>query len=761
MDLTGWLIVIVPFVCVIAMALYTRKYIRGVADFLVAGRVAGRYVICVADLEAGLGVITLVAAIEARYQSGYGIVFWESLILPTSIIMSFTGYCVYRFRETKAMSLGQFLEMRYNRPLRIFASTLKTVADMLANMIGPAVAARFFIYLLGIPHKVEAFGYEISSFVVLMVFVLLLALTVIMVGGQLALLVTDCLQGLMSYPIFVIFTVFLLTHFSWFDQIAPTMLDRAPGESYFNPFDVQELRDFNIFALFVTIVTRILNRGSTLGTGTSGAGRTPHEQKMAGVFGNIRSGFSFIMNAMLAMGIITALNHKDFAETADNIRKELSFRVAEEVVTDTGLRGALTSALAAIPVQRHQIGIDPPLSIHNNLDSTYINTAAEELSVAENGPVMTQEFRTLYNQMMLPITMRHILPPALLAIFCLLMLMLMLSTDDSRIFNSSMTIAQDIILPLLKRPLTPLQHLWLIRLCCVAVAVFFFCGSLFMAQLDYINLFVVITSSIWLGGAGPVILFGLYSRFGTTAGAFAALITGSGVSLAGIFCQRNWADMIYPWLERNQWTVGVGHFLETVSYPFWPFVEWHMDAIKCPINSQEFYFIAIVTGIAAYCLVSWLTFRRPYNLDKMLHRGKYAIDGAKKISSPWTWKNVYGKLIGITPEYSRGDRIITWVVFCYTFVYGFVIMFLGMLLWNAVDPWPAERWCYYFIFKALICPSVVCAFATVLFTVGGIIDMRRLFRDLAIRKENPLDDGRVEGNVSLADKEQLDQRDSR
>ena len=53
-------------------------------------------------------------------------------------------------------------------------------------------------------------------------------------------------------------------------------------------------------------------------------------------------------------------------------------------------------------------------------------------------------------------------------------------------------------------------------------------------------------------------------------------------------------------------------------------------------------------------------------------------------------------------------------------------------------------------------------FTTVWFWIGGVIDIRRLFRDLAARKEsNPLDDGRVEGNVSLADQEQLDQRDSR
>ena len=53
----------------------------------------------------------------------------------------------------------------------------------------------------------------------------------------------------------------------------------------------------------------------------------------------------------------------------------------------------------------------------------------------------------------------------------------------------------------------------------------------------------------------------------------------------------------------------------------------------------------------------------------------------------------------------------------------------------------------------MIIPGIVTAFTAVWFTIGGVRDMLQLFRDLKNRKEvNVLDDGRVEGNVSLADK---------
>ncbi len=43
--------------------------------------------------------------------------------------------------------------------------------------------------------------------------------------------------------------------------------------------------------------------------------------------------------------------------------------------------------------------------------------------------------------------------------------------------------------------------------------------------------------------------------------------------------------------------------------------------------------------------------------------------------------------------------------------------------------------------------------------IGGIVDLRRMLRDLAARTDNPLDDGRVEGHVSLADIKEFKMRE--
>ncbi|RRJ95705.1 sodium:panthothenate symporter [Opitutaceae bacterium TAV4] len=758
MHWIDWIIAIVPLVFILGLAVYAKKYVRGVVDYLAAGRVAGRYVISVADMAASLSVVVLVSLCEAKYQVGYAITFWDYTLVPLTIFMGLTGYCTYRFRETKSLSVGQFLEMRYNRPLRIVATTIRVLAEMLSNAIGPAIAANFFIYYLGLPHHVMILGVNLPSFAILVALVLAMCIIVMWPGGRISLLVTDALQGILCYPIFVIIAGYIFLNFNWHEVIGPVMLDRVPGESFINPFDIEKLRDFNLFALIVHIIALVINRASWIGNDTSTCGRTPHEQKMAGILGSWRAGFSTLMCLLVAVMIISLMTHERFADKAHVIRRELSEKVSSEVITDPARRAVLDDNIAALPVQRHHIGEDAPLSHEKNLDTPYLDTARATLATSPEGNHEFQKYRTLYNQMKMPVALRNLLPVGMMGLFCLLMIMLMLSTDDSRIFNSSTTIVQDIILPFLKKQLTPKQHLILLRWSTVGVSGIFFIASILFVHLDYINMFITIMTAVWLGGAGPIMIFGLYSRFGTTTGAFCSLFFGCGFAIFGLIAQRLWAKTLYPWLDSLGWTEPLGKFLEAVSGPFNPYIVWKMDAVKFPINSYELYFIAMVLGVTAYIVGSLLTCRTPYDLDRLLHRGAYAIDGVKNIKSAWTFRNVLSKLVGITPEYTRGDKIIAWSVVSYAIVYKLGFCFLAVLLWNLIRPWPAHWWSTYFYITHLLIGIFIGLVSTVWFFTGGLIDMRRLFKDLAKRVDNPLDNGRVEGHVSLADKAAFEAR---
>lgn len=756
MSFFYYLIVLVPLAGILGVAFYSRRYVRDVADYLAAGRVAGRYVISIGDLTTGLSVITLVAMCEQNYRCGMAMSFWSNLTIPLSIFMSLTGYCVYRFRQTRCLSGGQFLEVRYSRTLRIVASSIRALADMLSSAIGPAVAVRFLIYFLGIPHRIPLFGMEIPTYVLLVAGCLALALAILWPGGRISLLVTDSIQGIISYPVFVIFAVFVLTNISWFRDVAPVMLDRAPGESFLNPMDIQNLRDFNLFALLVTMTASVLNRAAWFGNDTSNSGRTAHEQKMAGILGTWRNGFSYTALILIGLFVITFMLGGRFAGEAHRVRLILADQVAEEVIDSRTARSAINSSLEELAVPAHTPGVDKPYSLTNNPDIPFLDTVYNVIrkEKVENGNAAFQEFRSLYYQMMMPTLLRNVFPPVLVALFCLLIMMLMISTDNSRIFNAASSIVQDIVIPLKKTPLTTGQHVAYLRRCSLGVTIFFFIASLFFVQLDYINMFVTIVCGIWLGSAGTIMVGGLYTRWGNTCGAWCAMIFGSGSSVLGLLLQRNWASTIYPWLEFNGYTGPVGAFLENVSAPLHPYIVWTMDPIKFPINSMEIYFMSMLLGIAAYVSGSLLTYRGAFNLDRMLHRGRYG-DGPEPevVKTGWKLRNLCQKLVGITGEYTTGDKIIAWSVFGWSIIFTFGFMFCGVLVWNAVSPWSPGDWAVYFFLTTIVTALIVGVVSTVWFMIGGLLDMQTLFRDLNARIANPLDDGRVEGHISLADKE--------
>src|SRR5690606_34668097 len=130
-------------------------------------------------------------------------------------------------------------------------------------------------------------------------------------------------------------------------------------------------------------------------------------------------------------------------------------------------------------------------------------------------------------QMTVPIVVSHILPVGMMGLFAAVIVAAAVSTDDTYLHSWGSIFIQDVVMPFRKRRLEPKPHLGLLRLAMLGVAVFAFMFSLLFPLQAYILMFFQIPGAIYLGGAGAVIIGGLYWSKGTTAGAWAAMITGS------------------------------------------------------------------------------------------------------------------------------------------------------------------------------------------------------------------------------------------
>jgi SSS family solute:Na+ symporter len=665
MNLTplDWLIVAGLLSALLAGALSTRRHAGSVSTFLAAGRHGGRYLIAMAFAAAGTGVISLVYWFEIYHEAGYTAYWWSSLTEPALIVIALSGWIVYRFRQTRALTLAQFFEMRYSRGFRVFAGLVAFLSGIINFGIYPAVGARFFIALCGLPGSYELLGFRCSTFVSLMVGLLSFSLLVTFLGGQVAVMVTDFIQGAFANVVFVILIGYLLIVVFRWDQMGEVLLQAPADKSLLHPMKVsgQESFDLTYFLIAVLIVFYTFN--SWQGTsGYNASARSPHEAKMAGLLYGWRFRVLLTVTIVVPIAVMTLERHPDFAPQAAQ------------------LQGALEA-------------IEAPTA---------------------------EQVETLKAQLRVPHALALLLPPGLLGLVVAAMLALFVSTHDTYLHSWGSIFLQDVVLPFRRRALAPRAHLWALRISILLVAVFIFCFSLLIRPTQFIAMFFAITGAVFVGGAGAVIIGGLYWRRGTVQGAWAAMLTGMVLSAGGILVKQVDAASLERLAEAAPW-LGLPALF-----------------VKNDLTGQELTFLAMLSASAAYVLVSLLGPRARFDMDRLLHRGRHAVEGDPSLAPerPTTWL----ERLGVDREFTRGDRWVAGVSVAWPLVW--TALFLGITTWNLVtdvpDAWWLRfwrAWTWVFSGGALV--------VTLWFTIGGLADLRYLLRRLATHVSDPTDDGRV------------------
>jgi SSS family solute:Na+ symporter len=334
--------------------------------------------------------------------------------------------------------------------------------------------------------------------------------------------------------------------------------------------------------------------------------------------------------------------------------------------------------------------------------------------------------------------------------FAAIMLFALISTDCTMMHSWGTIFVQDIIVPLRKRPMETRQHVNLLRAAVVGVALFAFAFSALLKQVTYINMFLAITSAL-TAGLGACIIGGFYWKKGTTAAAWAAMIGGALIAVVGEVFSLYWKTNIYPWLFANApgFLDSAGGILRGISATI-PNLNWDINANSFFLNRQWIWCFAVLVAIAGYLGVTFLTYRQDFNLDRMLHRGPYAIAGEEHAAeSAMTRKKFsFKRLIGITPEFTAGDKAISMSLFLYRIAWFVVVAVIT--IWNLTRwKWSEQWWVNFWRVTGIWLPFAIAIVMVVWFTWGGTKDIRELFVRLRTTERNALDDGTVAGHANL------------
>jgi len=649
LHLLDWLIISIPLIGLLFVAHYTKKYMRGVADYLSGGRMAGRYLLAVAKGEQGTGAVVFVALFEMISKSGFTLTWWSWLVGPIYTIVQISGWIIYRFRETRSLTLAQFFEIRYSKSFRVFAGFLGFGAGLLNFGIIPVIGARFLMFFMGLPPAFSVFGFHVETYIVLMAVLLSISLLLTLSGGLITLMVTNCIEGMLSQVLFLVVIIFLFLMFSW-KEISEVLVAQPAGQSLVNPFDSFGLKDFNIWYVLIGVWgglyrTMAWQNQSAYNT----AAVTAHESRMGTIMGGWKSLGSYAIITLLAVCAITYLAHPDFAVQAGAVRAE----------------------------------------------------------VAQIGQVQIQ------HQMTIPIAVEHMLPTGIKGALCIILLMGVFGGDGNHLHSWGSLFIQDVLVPLRKKPFTPKEHIRILRWSISGVAIFAFLFGCLFKQTEYISMWFMVTEAIFVGGAGVAIAGGLYWKKGTTAGAWSGLISGSVLITSGIIARQIWGDGI-------------------------------------PLNGAQIGFFGSIAACLIYILVSLLTCREDFNMDRMLHRGIYAVESEKKFQTKSEKKITWGKLIGMDENFTRGDRYLAGGLFGWGMFW--TIVALVGTGWNFLAPWSVSFWSHFWYVIGIGVPVFFASVTAVWFTWGGLRDIREFFRRLKEERVDAHDDGTVVNHHNLGDK---------
>jgi SSS family solute:Na+ symporter len=144
------------------------------------------------------------------------------------------------------------------------------------------------------------------------------------------------------------------------------------------------------------------------------------------------------------------------------------------------------------------------------------------------------------------------------------------------------------------------------------------------------------------------------------------------------------------------------------------------------------YLIAMVSAIVVYVVVSLMTCRADFDLNRMLRRDSAA---------PVRRRLTFGALLGFDENFSRADKFVSGGLFAWG-MFWFAVC-IGGTIWNLVSPWPVSWWARYWRVAAVLLPLVIGAATAVWFTWGGVRDLRRLFQNLRSLERDAHDDGTV------------------
>ena len=181
-----WVIVAVYLAGTVAIGLYVNRYIRTMADYVVAGRSLKSFLGIATMVGTELGLVTVMFMAQKGFTGGFAAFHIGLVAGVVALIVGLTGFIVVPLREMGVMTIPGFYERRFGRGVQILGGLLLAGAGILNMGMFLKAGAIFVTGLTGLNDPMAV------NIVMTVLIVLVLVYTIL--GGMVSVVITDYIQ---------------------------------------------------------------------------------------------------------------------------------------------------------------------------------------------------------------------------------------------------------------------------------------------------------------------------------------------------------------------------------------------------------------------------------------------------------------------------------------------------------------------------------------------------------------------------------------
>lgn len=222
-----WVIVTVYLAGTVAIGLYANRYIRDMADYVVAGRALKSYISIATMLGSEIGLVTVMYTAQKGFSAGFAAFHIGLAGGLVCLFVGLTGFIVVPLRKTGVMTIPEYYGLRFGQGVRILGGLILAFAGVLNMGVFLKAGAIFVTCLTGLddPNAVN----------VVMVVLISLVLIYTILGGMVSVVITDYVQFVVLAFGMLAACVFAFSHMEW--QTIVDTVETVQGVGGFDPLD--------------------------------------------------------------------------------------------------------------------------------------------------------------------------------------------------------------------------------------------------------------------------------------------------------------------------------------------------------------------------------------------------------------------------------------------------------------------------------------------------------------------------------------------